>query len=486
LVSSLFSVEAIRAGLEYPVMDTIVIFSVGWGLEPPCRVVSSALNNGGVLTIFDHFDANLNGGQVHTAGKWDAAPTPGTGTTTFTSSTAVFPNHAMGWTLQPDANIPVFFEIIAIDSWNITVKGDATSYVPSNPSTTPTWYFIIPPVGVNKVTAAIDLSPCAYPSRYLAFHYWYIMPVAGVTVSDSMATELEINPGFYGNQWGNNFQGQYQAWHRFYNPTTGRWTTPDPAATPWTNLVGYVGNNPTGHSDPSGLEQFPESISSRNGVIRARTQSNELDVTGNFLARYTISWGKVEGVGDGVEGYLVQHVSILGTIENCDGTNKQTIDWNYFEAWPTVGGSVIGPNTDTFSQWSAKGCEGTRGTIIWNTSAKHFEGELPGFKAAREAARKEGRDVGGPAWGQGGKPANHPSGTLMAHIEKYARFAHFVWDDWSSGTEALRRQYMIEWDCCCDNEWEVTATLWVLSSGQGPYKKSTTVAAPAVAPAKGE
>ncbi|MBK9976305.1 MAG: hypothetical protein IPP14_16180 [Planctomycetes bacterium] len=33
----------------------------------------------------------------------------------------------------------------------------------------------------------------------------------------------------------------------------GRWTTPDPAATPWRNLVDYVNDRPTLSTDPSGL-----------------------------------------------------------------------------------------------------------------------------------------------------------------------------------------------------------------------------------------
>jgi hypothetical protein len=45
-----------------------------------------------------------------------------------------------------------------------------------------------------------------------------------------------------------------------YNPTTGRWTTPDPAAAPWTNLQTYVGENPLTWSDPSGLTKSTHTI----------------------------------------------------------------------------------------------------------------------------------------------------------------------------------------------------------------------------------
>jgi RHS repeat-associated protein len=47
-------------------------------------------------------------------------------------------------------------------------------------------------------------------------------------------------------------------YHRFYDPGTEKWLTPDPAdfAAGGDNLTQYVGNDPTGASDPTGL--FPE------------------------------------------------------------------------------------------------------------------------------------------------------------------------------------------------------------------------------------
>lgn len=42
---------------------------------------------------------------------------------------------------------------------------------------------------------------------------------------------------------------------QIHDINTGRWTTPDPAASPWSNLQDYVGNNPISRSDPSGLSQ---------------------------------------------------------------------------------------------------------------------------------------------------------------------------------------------------------------------------------------
>ncbi len=51
--------------------------------------------------------------------------------------------------------------------------------------------------------------------------------------------------------------GNYYCWNRIYEPSTGRWTTPDPAASPWANL-NCCGHNLLQRSDPSGLEEAAE------------------------------------------------------------------------------------------------------------------------------------------------------------------------------------------------------------------------------------
>ncbi len=49
--------------------------------------------------------------------------------------------------------------------------------------------------------------------------------------------------------------GWYYCWNRMYDPLIGRWTSPDPAATPWETLNSYVSDSPVNSSDPSGLEE---------------------------------------------------------------------------------------------------------------------------------------------------------------------------------------------------------------------------------------
>lgn len=47
--------------------------------------------------------------------------------------------------------------------------------------------------------------------------------------------------------------GQYYCWNRIYDINTGRWTTPDPVASPWWDLFEYCVSRPIQRSDPKGL-----------------------------------------------------------------------------------------------------------------------------------------------------------------------------------------------------------------------------------------
>src|SRR5690606_24170641 len=72
-----------------------------------------------MLTVFDNHDTGINEEAVHTAGTWEVESisySSGTDLTTFTSGSSVFPTHAVGWTLQPNANRPIFFPIVGITS----------------------------------------------------------------------------------------------------------------------------------------------------------------------------------------------------------------------------------------------------------------------------------------------------------------------------------------------------------------------------------
>ncbi len=59
----------------------------------------------------------------------------------------------------------------------------------------------------------------------------------------------------YAGYWYDTAVGLYQVWHRWYNPTIGRWLSKDPMsfAAGQANLYQYVGNDPTNGLDPTGL-----------------------------------------------------------------------------------------------------------------------------------------------------------------------------------------------------------------------------------------
>ena len=90
-------------------------------------------------------------------------------------------------------------------------------------------------------------------SRYLWAGYMYLTPIVGVWNGSSIQ----------GSQSGINKLGQYHCWNRTYDVSTGRWTTPDPAATPWWNLFDYADGQVGTMSDPTGL--FPGDEEPMNG-----------------------------------------------------------------------------------------------------------------------------------------------------------------------------------------------------------------------------
>ena len=65
--------------------------------------------------------------------------------------------------------------------------------------------------------------------------------------------------GVYGAATGTNRLGQYYCWNRNYDVNLGRWTTPDPVATPWWSLFDYVFGRSTQRVDFRGLEPITAS-----------------------------------------------------------------------------------------------------------------------------------------------------------------------------------------------------------------------------------
>ena len=134
--------------------------------------------------------------------------------------------------------------MVAVAGPQITVAGDATGV-----ASVGSVFMITPPPGVDMFTRAEETNPLAANSRYLWAGGFYFPPQVGVLTTPPGGGLL----GIYGRQPGSNLDSTYYFWNRVYDPHMGRWTTPDPAAKPWTNLQSYVSESPIGRSDLAGL-----------------------------------------------------------------------------------------------------------------------------------------------------------------------------------------------------------------------------------------
>ena len=190
-----------------------------------------------------------------TGGEWTGSPTfeaNGAGAaddrTKFTDSGADFQAYMVGWLLQPDVELPSYLEIVEVDessgNW-VRVKGDADTLATSGST-----YRLHAPPGVDRATGALITGLEQAGSRWLWAGYEYVPPMVG------FADPQGQDPGTYGAQPGGNKLGSYHCWNRVYQPATGRWTTPDPAKTPWSNLIQYTAHTPLTASDQTGLATY--------------------------------------------------------------------------------------------------------------------------------------------------------------------------------------------------------------------------------------
>ncbi|MCA9233658.1 MAG: hypothetical protein KDA57_23665, partial [Planctomycetales bacterium] len=149
--------------------------------------------------------------------------------------------------------------VIAVDAENksVTVKGDASGL--ATPLTDR--YHLIPPPGVARSTGALCKPEDAGESSYggtasyddpgtvwLWSGYRYVAPQVGHDVTGTT----------FGAQSGVNKLGQYHCWNRIYDIQTGRWTTPDPAMSPWWSLLAYVDGNAISRTDNTGLDDLQD------------------------------------------------------------------------------------------------------------------------------------------------------------------------------------------------------------------------------------
>ncbi|MBE7490241.1 MAG: hypothetical protein HS108_00550 [Planctomycetes bacterium] len=204
-------------------------------------------------TVYTFHDKATYGSALqHTFGEWSHTPvnTGGTtGTTAFRDTAGDIKTFMKGWLLVPAVTELGYLEITNVDTSldKVIVKGDADTL-----SGIGQRYWLVAPAGVNPETGAIETDPCKMGSPWLWAGYHYRAPIVGFSNPPGQSA------GTYGAQTGNNKLGNYQCWNRVYEPNTGRWTTPDPAMSPWWNTWDYAHSQPLQRSDPHGLDDSGE------------------------------------------------------------------------------------------------------------------------------------------------------------------------------------------------------------------------------------
>ena len=89
---------------------------------------------------------------------------------------------------------------------------------------------------------------------------------AHIHPSSSVVNNIRLPGQYYDSETGLHYN-----YHRYYDPRTGRYLTPDPVGLQGgLNLFAYVGNNPTGYVDPSGLQSVVTDIANRTTTFDPR------------------------------------------------------------------------------------------------------------------------------------------------------------------------------------------------------------------------
>ncbi len=125
--------------------------------------------------------------------------------------------------------------------------------------------------------------------------------------------------------------GQYYCWNRTYDTYTGRWTTPDPVATPWSNLFDYCWSYPIDRSDVNGL------VATKSGLAFEMLPTNKDTKCGEIRVQWR--WK----VPANATGWIVQEVLIRRKTEKCPGQLISEADDRYWEAWRVENGRVFNP-----------------------------------------------------------------------------------------------------------------------------------------------
>ncbi|MBK8206241.1 MAG: hypothetical protein IPK87_05505 [Planctomycetes bacterium] len=396
-------------------------------VDDPSDEIHDAIENDDLsFVVYDLVDKGTYGSATyHTAGEWTSTPSYASSETTFTDSGATFDSDMIGWLLVPTAGESSYLEITAVPSaTTVKVKGDARGLSASGNR-----YWVIAPAGVEFANGTVRLTK-AYGSNYLYAGYRWQAPMTGFYLDPPGLDGLDT----YGAQSGANLAGWHHAGHRVYDPgVQGRWTTPDPAESPWTNLMDYCANRPTSVTDGSGLKAYNLDWDHFSSAKRENRGCRGFKWKIKWLTKGHYSHPKFRKG----EQWIVQRMHIEVTATNCDtdptNDGHLLLPDDYLEAWKvkyrrkgwTYKPQVDGSAADT---WFYGSVAGNCGRIIWRGDAIWAKEKGPG------------------GWARGGGFATHPWGTLHGTRnnidEKWQRFR---WADKRSGVK--QRDYVIDYNC---------------------------------------
>lgn len=245
------------------VANNSTVFTVtGHDPADPAHSIFVTPSISGLVTAGDHYHLQKwepVGGPpvIATQGGYFTAISGGTNTTftVFASgaggAVSNFRPWQVGYYLQPNTKKPSYHKILSVTGNTVTVEGNCAALASTGYAN---HFRVIAPPDVNGFEGGRVYDPVCEESRYLWAGYRYEWPIVGHRIINTQQPDYN-QPGPDGSQttWDGNALGQYHCWNREYDVLMGRWTTPDPAASPDFNLSDYALCSPLILSDSSGL-----------------------------------------------------------------------------------------------------------------------------------------------------------------------------------------------------------------------------------------